>query len=263
MGAGDQVLAVSIGFRQVLEDEPHAFDSDAVGHRMIARRAIGLEAVGERVHAGAGGDEARHANRQFRIGDDDRRQQFRVEDDLLGVGRLIGDDAGAADLRTGAGCRRHGDDRCDRVGIGARPPVADIFEIPDRPDLAGLEGNQLAEIERRAAAEGDDAVMLALLERGDAGGQVRIHRVRPDLGEHAIGHLGVVEDLQRRSDDRQFGQAWIGDEERPLDAGCIKHIRQFLDAPRAEADGCRVVPFGNQFGHFCLSKKSDGFAQMV
>ncbi len=63
--------------------------------------------------------------------------------------------------------------------VGARPPVADILEIPDRPGLAGLEGDQLAEIERRAAAEGDDAVMLALLEHGDAGVEVGADRVRP------------------------------------------------------------------------------------
>ena len=57
-----EVLAVGEGLRQVLEDQPHAFDRDAVGHRMIARRAIGFEAMRERVHAGAGGDEGRHAD---------------------------------------------------------------------------------------------------------------------------------------------------------------------------------------------------------
>ena len=106
------------------------------------------------------------------IGDDDRRQHLRVEDDLLGVRRLVGDDAGAADFRAGAGRGRHGDDRRDGVGIGARPPVADILEVPDRPRLPGHEGDQLADIERRAAAKGDDAVMLARLEDGDAGSRL-------------------------------------------------------------------------------------------
>ena len=87
-----------------------------------------------------------------------------MEDDLLRVRRLVGDDAGAADLRAGAGRRRHGDDRRDPFGIGARPPVADILEIPHRPRLPGHEGDDLAGIERRAAAESDDAVMLAGLE---------------------------------------------------------------------------------------------------
>ena len=135
------------------------------------------------------------------------------------------------------------------VGIGARPPVADILEIPHRPGLSGLEGDQLAEIERRAAAEGDDAVMLALREGGDAGGEVGLDRVGLDVGKHRMRHLGVGEDLQRARDDRQPGKAGIGDEQRPLDAGRGKRVRQFGDAARAEADGGRVVPFGNELGH--------------
>ena len=54
------------------------------------------------------------------------------------------------------------------VGVGARPPVADILEIPDRPRLPGHEGDELAEVEPAAAAEGDDAVMAAGAEGGDA-----------------------------------------------------------------------------------------------
>ena len=177
---------------------------------------------------------------------------FGMEDHLLGVGLLVGDDAGAADFRAGAGGGRHRDDRRDRVGIGARPPVADILEIPDRPRLSGLEGDQLAEVERRAAAEGDDAVMLALLEGGDAGGQVGLDRVGLHLGKHRMRHLGVAEDLQRARDDRQLGKPGIGDEQRPLDAGGSEHLRQFGNAPRAEADGGRVVPFGNELGHVCF-----------
>ena len=47
----------------------------------------------------------------------------------------------------------------DARRIGPRPPVADILEIPHRPRLAGHEGDDLAGIERGAAAEGDDAVV--------------------------------------------------------------------------------------------------------
>ena len=50
-------------------------------------------------------------------------------------------------------------------GIGARPPVADIFQIEDRNRLAVHQRDELADIEARAAAEGDDAVMLAGLDR--------------------------------------------------------------------------------------------------
>ena len=53
-----EVVAVLHGRRQVFLDQPHALDRDAVGERVIERRAIGLEAMRERVHAGAGGDHA-------------------------------------------------------------------------------------------------------------------------------------------------------------------------------------------------------------
>ena len=87
-----------------------------------------------------------------------------MEDHLLGVRRLVGDDAGAADLGAGARGGRHGDDRQDALRVGAGPPVADVLEVPHRPGLAGHEGDDLAGIERRAAAEGDDAVMPAGLQ---------------------------------------------------------------------------------------------------
>jgi hypothetical protein len=76
--------------------------------------------------------------------DDHLGHHQRMEDHLLGVRRLVGDDAGAADFRAGARRGRHRDDREDALGVGAGPPVADILEIPHRPGLAGHEGDDLA-----------------------------------------------------------------------------------------------------------------------
>ena len=69
-----------------------------------------------------------------------------MEDHLLGVGRLVGDDAGAAHFRAGTGRGRHRDDGEDALGVGAGPPVADILEIPHRPGLAGHEGDDLGHV---------------------------------------------------------------------------------------------------------------------
>ena len=55
------------------------------------------------------------------------------------------------------------------VGVGARPPVADVLEIPHRPGLPGHEGDDLADVERGAAAESDDAVVAAGAIGGHAG----------------------------------------------------------------------------------------------
>ena len=63
---------------------------------------------------------------------DDARHHLRMKDDLLLMRLLVEDHAGAADFRARAGGGRHGDDRRDAGRVGARPPVADVLEVPQR-----------------------------------------------------------------------------------------------------------------------------------
>ncbi|OYX01240.1 MAG: hypothetical protein B7Z15_19740 [Rhizobiales bacterium 32-66-8] len=155
--------------------------------------------MGQRIHAGADGDEFGHADGKFGIGNHHLGHHQRVEDYLFSMGGLVGDDAGAADFRAGAGRGRHGDDGENALGIGAGPPVADILEIPHWPCLAGHEGDDLADIEPRAAAKGDDAIMAALAEHLDAGLDIGRDRVGFDLGEDADGNAGILEERDRLS----------------------------------------------------------------
>ena len=67
--------------------------------------------------------------------------------------------------------------------VGARPPVADVLEVEHRAGLVLHEGDQLAGIERRAAAERHHAVMSARLERRDAGREIRLDRIGLHFGE--------------------------------------------------------------------------------
>ena len=240
------LLPVGDGDRQPLLDQPHAFQRDPLAERMEEGAAIGFQAVRQRIHAGPRRDLGRQADGEFRIGNHHLGQHQRVEDDLLGVVAGIGDDRGAADLRAGAGGGRHGDDRRDAVRIGARPPVLAILEIEDRARLAGHEGDQLADVHGRAAAEGDDAVMAAGLVGGDAVLEVLQRRIAVDLGEDRDGNLRLLQDVERRGHDRQVDKARIGDQQRPGDAGCGKRIGQFGDAAGTEADGGRIGPVGAQ-----------------
>ncbi len=132
----------------------------------------------------------------------------------------LGDDAGAADFRAGAGGGRHGDDRRDRR---RRRRASTSRRYPRSPTAAGVwpghEGDQLAGVERRAAAEGDDAVMAAGAEGGDAGLDIRLHRVglarrrtAPREARPASRRSSVV------CGDRQLGETRIGDEQRAGDA---------------------------------------------
>ena len=186
-----RVAAVLAGARQVAFDEPHALDRDAVGERVIGQPAIGLQAMRQCVHAGARRDGGRHADGQLGIADRDLRHHQRMEDHLLGLRRLVGDDAGAADLGAGAGRGRHGDDGQDALRVRPRPPVAHVLEVPHRPRLPGHEGDDLAGVERRAAAEGNHAVVPTGLQRHEAGLDIGGDRVgldpRKDLGRRAVG----------------------------------------------------------------------------
>ena len=216
MRARLKVFAIGDRLRQILKDEAHAFDGDAFSHGMVARRAIGFEAMGESVHAGAGGDERRHADGEFRIADHHARHHLGMEDHLLGLRQLLGDDAGAADLGARSRRGRHGNHRGDLVGIGARPPIADILEIPERPRLPGHEGDDLAGIEARAAAESDDPVMAALAIGGDASFDIGVNRVRLNVGEYRHGKPRVFQDADGALGDGELGEPRIGDKQRAV-----------------------------------------------
>ena len=153
--------------------------------------------MGERVEARAGRDGAA-CQPCSRVADHDLRHHRGWKITFLGVGGLLCDDARAADLRACPGSRRHGDDRQDAVGIGAGPPVADILEIPHGAGLPRHEGDHLAGIERGAAAEGDDAVVLTGLQGLEAPVDVGLDRIRLDVREDRRLESGAGELVERR-----------------------------------------------------------------
>ena len=156
----------------------------------------------------------------------------------------VGQNACAAHFGAGAGGGRHGDDGGDAGPVGPGPPVVDILEIPHRPALPRHEGDELAEIERRAAAEGDHPVMPPFAEGGEPRFEIGLVRIRVHLRKHGMGNAGLFEHLPRFGGDRQGGKGTVGDEERACDAGLGKGLGQFLQPAGAEADRGRVGPVG-------------------
>ena len=154
----------------------------------------------------------------------------------------------AADFGAGAGRGWHRDDRCDAFWVGARPVIADILEIPHRPRLAGHEGNELADIERRAAAKGDYAVMVSAPVRGDTLRDIRFHRVRLDLAEQSR----AWQLLERGLGHRHFGEHGIRHKQRIVHPRRFHRIGEFADAPGAEAHAGRITPVAAQFHHTVL-----------
>ena len=176
-----------------------------------------------------------------------------MEDDLLHMARAVRQYAGAADLGAGAGGGRHSDDRRDRRGVGPRPPIADVFEIPNRTRLACHEGDELANIQARATADGDDTIVVAGAVDRDTGGEVLLARVGIHIGKHGGPEAGRLQNVPHFTDDRQGCQAPVRHEQRPFDAGGGTGVAEFPDAPGTKADGGWIAPVGDQAHSLRLS----------
>ena len=95
------------------------------------RAGEGFDAMGKGVEPSTSGDGGRHTYCELRVANDYRRQDFGVEYDLFLLALRVGDDAGSTDFGASAGGGGDGDDWRDGVGIGARPPIANVFKVPD------------------------------------------------------------------------------------------------------------------------------------
>jgi hypothetical protein len=253
VGARLDVAAVPVRGEEVLLHQPHALGRDAVSERVIARHAQRLERMAERVHAGAGCDVRRHADGELRIADRLHGEHPRMEDDLLGVRLLVGHDRGAADSDPVPGRGRHRDHRRDRGRIRARPPIADVLKIEHRHVWPCMKRDQLAGIERRAAAERHHAVMPARLVGRDARRKVGFHRIGLHVGEQLRRHARGGEHLHGGRRHRHLGDDRIGDEQRVGNLRSLHGFAEFVRTPGAEAHGGRVIPVAAQLdGHTSL-----------
>ncbi len=236
------VVPVRAGAWQVVLDEPHPLERDAVGEGMESGRAVRLEAVHEGVDAGRRRDVARQADGELGVEDHDARHHERVKDDLLLVRLLVEDHARAADLRARPGRGWHRNDRCDARGICPRPPVADVLEVPERSLLSRHEGNDLACIERGTPAEGDDAVVAARTVGGEAGEHVAARGVTA----HGAEERRCGQSRERTPDHGRIDEPLVGHDERASDAGARARRGQFGDAAGPRPDRGRVVPVAAQ-----------------
>ena len=183
VGAGFDVGAVLVGAREVVDDQFHAFDGDALAHGMVVRAGEGFDAMGKGVEPGTSSDSGRHTDCELRIANDYRRQDFGVEDDLFLLALRVGYDAGAPDFGAGASGGGDGDYGSDGVGVCTRPPIANVFKVPDWPRLTRHEGDHFAEVESRAATKGNDAIVTAVFVGCYSGGEVVLVGIRVDVAK--------------------------------------------------------------------------------
>jgi hypothetical protein len=113
--------------------------------------------------------------------------------------------------------------------------VPRVFE--DAALVRGHQRHRLGDIQRRAAAEADDAIGAVGLEGRHAVVDLLLHRVAEDAAVD-----GRIQALQRRLElrqHRQRGEALVGDDERALQAAVGEVLGDQLAGAGAEVDLCR------------------------
>ncbi|MNS82779.1 hypothetical protein D3C72_1165330 [compost metagenome] len=238
---------------QVFLDQAHALECDAGCHGMEERRAIGLEVVRQRIHAGGGGDSRRQSDGELGVQDHDGRQHARMENDALNLRGLVGDDGRAPYFRTRPRRRRHGHHGRHAGHVHAQVVVADIFEVPQGPVLARHQGDGLCGVQRRAASERDHAVVAPALERGNPMLDIGTRRVALDVVEHGAFQAGLAAGTHCVGDHRQCGQARIGHQQWARHAQFAAPLREFAHAAGTGLDGGWVVPVDGGHSHGSIS----------
>ena len=188
---------------------------------------VGLEAVGEGVHAGAGGDRRRQADGQLGVEDHLRRHHPRMEDDLLGAGREVGDDPGAADLGAGAGGGRHRDH-------GAMPAgSARVHQSPtsSKSQIGRVWPRMKATTLPTSSAEPPPKATTPSWPPSRRAARPRSTFASVGLGwtsEKTPGAAGRrrASDAERARGDRQVHEAGVGDQQRAGDAGDARRRRR-------------------------------------
>jgi hypothetical protein len=214
-------------------------------------RTVGLEAVHERIDARGRGDIRRQTDGEFRIADNHPGHHLRMKDDLLLVRDLVDDHAGAPDFRAGAGRGRHCDHGSNAAPVGTRPPVSDILEIPQRPRLARHEGDHFAGVQRRAAAEGDHAIVITAPVGGQAGIDVGRHRIAAHICEQSCSRHQRARLLHHR----RRAQAFVGHQQRSPDAQQAAGRCKFGDAAGAGPDGGRIIPVRLEYDTHVVTRR--------
>src|SRR6185369_6455273 len=215
--------AVGNGGAQVLGDKFDRLDGAGVGNRGGYDGDIGLDRVGQGVHAGGCSQGSGLADHQDRIVDGDIRGAAPVDDGHLHMGIGVGDDAEAGHFRGSTGSSVDGQKRRHRLG-----GFVDTLEVADVAAVTDHEANAFGAVVGAAAPQRHDTVALVLLVNLHAVMNVGVGRVR----------LGAVEDYRLQAGSFQLaldlvgnthlGKAGIGYDQQLGSAKCLGLSPGFL-----------------------------------
>lgn len=203
--------------KEVLSDDPDAFESDAIGEGMMALGEKGFDEVREGIHPGGGGDRGRKFEGKLGVEDGEGGHHPGVEDDALAVGVVFGNDGRTAYFAACPGGGGEGDEPrerlIDRTSIGAA-----IFVIKQIAGVMDKQADDLGDIKGGPASEGDDRIGVGGPISANAFFDLRFDRIAPDPGEDGGFEAFFSKDLGKVFGDRQGSDPSVGDDQRTRQA---------------------------------------------
>ncbi len=167
-----------------------------------------------------------------------------MEDHRFDLLFAIGHDTSAPNFRPSPRRRWHRNDWIDRSSICPCPIIANIFKIPDWARLTRLKGDQLANVQTRPPAKGNNAIVIPRPKRLDSGFQIGICRVWIDLREQGTTQTSLIQAIQRILCDGHIGKPAIRDQQGAQHSRCTTGFRQVRYAAGTKLNGGRVRPIG-------------------
>ena len=245
-------ILVSIhALRQILRDHADRLHRQRIGKAPGPRRDHTFDGVREGVETCGHLEAARHAVGQVRVHERHDRNVVRVDGHELALVLRVGDHVVDRGLRSGAGGRRHAEDRHARVlGGGHAFKREHVGELRVRHHNA----NALACVLRAAAAETDEEVGARLLELLNTVLDVLDRWVRLHIVEDLVRDLRLVEHIGHFLHRAVLHEHGIGDNERLRESARLRLGRDLLDRTPAKIRGLVenhavdhvCTPFGNR-----------------
>ena len=201
---------------------------------MKHRTGEALDAMRQCVRAGGGGEFGRQAASQFGVEEDQPGEQLRMEEDRLALRGVERDHRAAPDFAAGACGRRNGYERSQAGPVGLVIKSGEVEPGPSHKQTRGL-----ADIERTAAAQGNDTVTIVGAKCLRRIHDVLLERVGMDSGaQEPVPALFLrPQRLPQRFKGGRAEQPGIGHHQRPLESQGFQPRGQLRQRACAEQRG--------------------------
>ena len=211
---------------------------------------IGLQIMRQRIHTRSRRNKGRQVHGQQRVRINDLRQKLGRKEYALTMGIIFRYDRTPPHLAARAAGSRHGNKIRDFLR-NILIPADEVVIVEEVPVMMDTQSNGPGHIHGGSAADADDRVPVARLERLAALLHIRLHGVLMDVGKYFHGAhlcLQILYYLFKKSQPRHQR---VGHQQGPAKTLRLQMLRQFFYNARSKSNSCReiVLPDGIEICH--------------